>query len=51
MAKIMEAMAILLRATIAKVYKQFRHCIETIVEAGGDFFLEIDFTCTSAHYL
>jgi hypothetical protein len=51
MAEIMYVMAILPRATAAKACKQFRPCIEAVVEAGGDFFLEIDFTCTSAHYL
>jgi hypothetical protein len=33
----MELMAILPRATVAKVCKQFRHCIEAMVEADGDF--------------
>jgi hypothetical protein len=43
-------MVILLRATMAKVCKQFRYWIEAVVEAGGDFFREIDFTYTSAYY-
>jgi hypothetical protein len=38
MAKIMEMMAILPRATVAKVCKPFRYWIEALVEAGGDFF-------------
>ncbi len=36
---------------MAKVCKQFGDWIEAMVEAGGDFFIEIDLTCISAHYL
>jgi hypothetical protein len=43
MAKILGMMAIIPRATVTKVYKQFRHCIEAMMEAGGEFSLEIDF--------
>ncbi len=39
----MEVIAILPRATMAKVCKQYGHWIEAVMEAGGDFFIEIDF--------
>jgi hypothetical protein len=36
---------------MAKVCKQYGHWIEAVMEAGGDFFIEIDFSSTSAHNL
>jgi hypothetical protein len=51
MAKLIEVMAILPRATEAKVCKQFGYWTEAMVETGGNFFIEIDLTCISAHYL
>jgi hypothetical protein len=44
MAKIMEVMAILPRATVAKVCKLFSHSIKAVVEAGDDFFLIVWFS-------
>jgi hypothetical protein len=35
----MELMAILPSTIVGKVCKQFRHCIEAMVEADGDFFI------------